>query len=381
MMARMTSPNLLLLSFSLLACFLPSPCSSSISSGGEKEDGTKIKGMFVFGSSLVDNGNNNYLQESMAKADYLPYGIDFPLGPSGRFTNGKNVIDLLGDQLNLPSYIPPFTNPTTKGSRIIHGVNYASGASGILDDTGSLAGQVISLNQQIKNFEGVTLPDLERQLGCKSSELLPSYLIVVGTGGNDYTFNYFMRKSSINNNNVSLEAFTVNLITTLSAQLKRLYELGGRKFVLMSLNPIGCSPMVNARLPTRKGCAQKLNLAAHLFNTHLKSLVDLIKPHMPGSNLVYVNSYKIIRDIIKNPTSKGFRDASNPCCEVASISEGGSGVLCKRGGTTCANRTILVFFDGLHPTEAVNDLIARNAYASNLQTQVYPINVKQLAQI
>ncbi|CAL5333579.1 unnamed protein product [Camellia sinensis] len=219
MMARMTSPNLLLLSFSLLACFLPSPCSSSSGGGGEK-DGTKIKGMFVFGSSLVDNGNNNYLQESMAKADYLPYGIDFPLGPSGRFTNGKNVIDLLGDQLNLPSYIPPFTNPTTKGSRIIHGVNYASGASGILDDTGSLAGQVISLNQQIKNFEGVTLPDLERQLGCKSSESLPSYLIVVGTGGNDYTFNYFMRKSSINNNNVSLEAFTVNLITTLSAQLK-----------------------------------------------------------------------------------------------------------------------------------------------------------------
>ncbi|KAI8016523.1 GDSL esterase/lipase, partial [Camellia lanceoleosa] len=249
-------------------------------------------------------------------------------------------------------------------------------------------GQVISLNQQIKNFEGVTLPDLERQLGCKSSESLPSYLIVVGTGGNDYTFNYFMRESSINNNNnssisnnVSLEAFTANLITTLSAQLKRLYELGGRKFVLMSLNPIGCSPMVNARLPMRKGCAQKLNLAAHLFNTHLKSLVDLIKPHMPGSNLVYVNSYKVIRDIIKNPTSKGFSDASNPSCEVASISEGGSGVLCKRGGTTCANRTIHVFFDGLHPTEAVNDLIARNAYASNLQTQVYPINVKQLAQI
>ncbi|KAL7246664.1 hypothetical protein ACSBR2_001714 [Camellia fascicularis] len=132
-MARKTSPNLLFLSFSLLACFLPSPCSSS--NVGEKDDGTKIKGMFVFGSSLVDNGNNNYLQESMAKADYLPYGVDFPLGPSGRFTNGKNVIDLLGDQLNLPSYIPPFTNPTTKGSRIIHGVNYASGASGILDDT------------------------------------------------------------------------------------------------------------------------------------------------------------------------------------------------------------------------------------------------------
>lgn len=95
--------------------------------------------MFVFGSSLVDNGNNNFLDTSLAKADYLPYGIDFPLGPSGRFTNGKNVIDLIGDQLNLPSYIPPFKNPLTRGEKIIHGVNYASGASGILDETGSLA--------------------------------------------------------------------------------------------------------------------------------------------------------------------------------------------------------------------------------------------------
>lgn len=108
--------------------------------GGERKgfDGG-IKGMFVFGSSLVDNGNNNFLENSRAKADFLPYGIDFPLGPSGRFTNGKNVVDLLGDYLRLPSPIPPFSDPSTKGRRIVHGVNYASGGSGILDNTGSIA--------------------------------------------------------------------------------------------------------------------------------------------------------------------------------------------------------------------------------------------------
>lgn len=101
--------------------------------------GRIIKGMFVFGSSLVDNGNNNFLENSRAKADYFPYGIDFPLGPSGRFTNGKNVIDLLGHYLGLPSSIPPFFDPSTKGKKIVHGVNYASGGSGILDNTGSIA--------------------------------------------------------------------------------------------------------------------------------------------------------------------------------------------------------------------------------------------------
>ncbi|KAK7847762.1 gdsl esterase/lipase [Quercus suber] len=139
----------------------------------------------------------------------------------------------------------------------------------------------------------------------------------------------------------------------------------------MSVNPIGCSPMVAANRPRHKGCVQGLNKAAHLFNAHLKSLVDVIKPHLPDSNFVYVNSYKIIRDIIRNPISKGFKDASRPCCEVASI----NGVLCKRGGQACVDRSSHVFFDGLHPTEAVNIQIAAKAYESDLKSEVYPTNL------
>ncbi|CAK7323591.1 unnamed protein product [Dovyalis caffra] len=101
---------------------------SSSGSGYAREtekNGAIIKGVFVFGSSLVDNGNNNVLKNSIAQADFLPYGIDFPYGPYGRFTNGKNVIDLLCDQLKLP-LVPAFNDPSTKGSQMIHGVNYAS---------------------------------------------------------------------------------------------------------------------------------------------------------------------------------------------------------------------------------------------------------------
>ncbi|BBH09056.1 GDSL-like Lipase/Acylhydrolase superfamily protein [Prunus dulcis] len=360
--------------------------------------GGMMKGMFVFGSSLVDNGNNNFLPNSLARADYLPYGIDFPLGPSGRFTNGRNVIDLLGGHLKLPSLIPAFADPKTRGSKIVHGVNFASGASGILDDTGSLAykpsrlehGHVINMNQQIRNFEEITLPELETQLGCRSLQSLPNYLFVVGTGGNDYSFNYFLRSS---NQNVSLEMFTANLTASLSRQLKtyikfsnepnplrthKLHSLGARKFVVMSVNPLGCSPVVRMNRPTHNGCVQNMNWAAHLFNSHLKSLVDVIRAEMPGSSLVFVNSYKIIRDIIKNPISKGFNDSSTTCCEVASISEGGNGILCKRGGEVCANRSSHVYFDGLHPTEAVNVQIATKAYVSSLKTEVYPTNIARM---
>lgn len=50
---------------------------------------------FIFGDSLVDDGNNNQLN-SLAKANYLPYGIDFNGGPTGRFSNGKTTVDVIG---------------------------------------------------------------------------------------------------------------------------------------------------------------------------------------------------------------------------------------------------------------------------------------------
>ena len=56
-----------------------------------------VPALFVFGDSLVDVGNNNYLS-SIAKANFLPYGVDFAnFGPTGRFSNGKTFVDILGN--------------------------------------------------------------------------------------------------------------------------------------------------------------------------------------------------------------------------------------------------------------------------------------------
>jgi hypothetical protein len=53
------------------------------------------RAFFVFGDSLVDNGNNNYLMTT-ARADAPPYGIDFPTHmPTGRFSNGLNIPDII----------------------------------------------------------------------------------------------------------------------------------------------------------------------------------------------------------------------------------------------------------------------------------------------
>lgn len=58
-------------------------------------DSAGSPGVFIFGDSLSDSGNNNFLP-TLAKSNYPPYGIDFPQGPTGRFSNGKLTVDLIG---------------------------------------------------------------------------------------------------------------------------------------------------------------------------------------------------------------------------------------------------------------------------------------------
>lgn len=77
----------------------------------------------------------------------------------------------------------------------------------------------------------------------------------------------------------------------------------------------------------------------------------------------------------------GFTYAEEPCCEVLSLEEGGNGILCKQGGPVCSNRSSHVFFDGLHPSEAVNARISAKAFTSDLKAEVYPFNIQHLISI
>ncbi|KAL6841669.1 hypothetical protein ACP4OV_028498 [Aristida adscensionis] len=408
---------LLAMSFSSMLLLLPlhAQCRSAAtevrrSGGGARAHGGRrrpqVEAVFVFGSSLVDNGNNNFLNGSGVRADYLPYGVDFPLGPSGRFSNGRNVIDALGELLRLPGLLPPFADPATRGRAALHGVDFASGGSGILDHTGKLSGEVVSMRQQITNFEAVTLPDLRAQVPIATNhkmkgrdsfqqEYLSKCLFIIGTGGNDYLLNYFNPKKNWGSTSrPPLSEFTRSLITKLSGHLQRLHALGARKFVVFSIQPIGCTPVVRAFLNATSGgaaaCIEPVNNAAALFNSELRLLVDGANSLMPGARFSYVDSYRIIKDTLDHPakhdsvwklrdeSNDGVRETGRPCCEM---SKGSSGVLCEKEGPICSDRTEYVFFDGLHPTDAVNARIARKGYGSSSLDHAYPINVRKLAML
>lgn len=63
-----------------------------------------VPAMYVFGDSTLDVGNNNHLPgKDVPRADKPYYGIDLPgVGkPTGRFSNGYNVADFVGNLLLL----------------------------------------------------------------------------------------------------------------------------------------------------------------------------------------------------------------------------------------------------------------------------------------
>jgi len=65
----------------------------------KKGDDWGMGASFIFGDSLVDAGNNNYLS-TLSKANIAPNGIDFkPSGgnPTGRYTNGRTIGDIIGN--------------------------------------------------------------------------------------------------------------------------------------------------------------------------------------------------------------------------------------------------------------------------------------------
>ncbi|KAL6553291.1 hypothetical protein OROGR_007133 [Orobanche gracilis] len=173
---------------------------------------------FIFGDSLVDNGNNNDIR-SLAKANYLPYGIDFPDGPTGRFSNGKTTVDVIAELLGFEDDIPPYS--TASGQQILKGVNYASAAAGIRPETGQQLGGRTDFTGQVNNYRN-TVEQVVSILGDEDSaaNYLSKCIYSIGVGSNDYLNNYFMPIYYSTGRRYSPEQYADDLIQQYTEQLK-----------------------------------------------------------------------------------------------------------------------------------------------------------------
>ncbi|KAG6751038.1 hypothetical protein POTOM_045555 [Populus tomentosa] len=350
-----------------------------------------VPAMFIFGDSLIDNGNNNNLP-SFAKANYFPYGIDFNGGPTGRFSNGYTMVDEIGkpltalffgfpcfyaklssEQLGLP-LIPAYSEAS--GDQVLNGINYASAAAGILDVTGRNFVGRIPFDEQIRNFQN-TLDQITDTLGADDvARQVGRSLFFVGMGSNDYLNNYLMPNYPTRNR-YNGRQFADLLTQEYSRKLTKLYNLGARKFVIAGLGVMGCIPSILAQSPAGN-CSDSVNKLVQPFNENVKAMLKNFNANqLPGAKFIFIDVARMFREILTNSPANGFSVINRGCC---GIGRNRGQITCLPFQTPCPNREQYVFWDAFHPTEAVNVLMGRKAFNGDL-SMVYPMNIEQLANL
>ncbi|KAL4362315.1 hypothetical protein GQ457_04G006130 [Hibiscus cannabinus] len=320
-----------------------------------------LPALYVFGDSFVDAGNNEHFNIQFHR-NYTPYGIDFGGKPTGRYTNGRTVVDFIAQIVGLP-FPPPVLSLSKKDKRIPQtGLNYACGFTGILDLT-----PPPSLLVQVKMFKKTT-KQLRKQFESKESfsTYLSKSLFFINSGSFDLGLawqGWFL---------VYDEDYLTKLqIQHLSTYLRTLYRLGARKFVINNLDPIGCEP----HQIVHEKCWDQANDRALLFNKRLSHLLKDLQSTLPGSQFVLVDLYKIFQDVYASPASYGFTNVMGTCC--SKLDEGRTKACIPRVAP-CKDRNAYVFFDPFNPTESIHFIWARRML--NDSSVTYPINLVQLIQ-
>ncbi|KAF8116897.1 hypothetical protein N665_0014s0157 [Sinapis alba] len=338
-----------------------------------------IPGVYVFGDSLVDTGNNNYLPFSLAKGNYPHNGIDFPKKKAtGRFCNGKNFADVIAEKIGLP--LPPpylslrgFLKWRKRESAAVTGVNFASGGAGIFDGSSQFPGQAIPLSQQLKHWLSIHKA-LTRKLGRSKSHIhLSKSLFLVVIGSNDL-LNY-IRSSQLRKKS-SPQQYTQSVVDTFKAQLKTIHETGARRFLILGVAQLGCMPGRREKNSITHECNKEANMLASLYNEALIKMLQQLKEELKSSVAYsYFDMFNSVHDIISNPAHYGFSDVTSACC--------GSGVLnaefpCFPVSNLCSDRTKYLFWDRYgHPTEAAARTIV-NFVLSNDSQYSSPLTLTQL---
>ncbi|KAF9663529.1 hypothetical protein SADUNF_Sadunf17G0060800 [Salix dunnii] len=338
----------------LLCHFLLVSFSHGESQLGPFKSNISLPALFVFGDSWVDNGNGKYLGNPNADS---AYGVDFKVDNQSRASNGKTMADFIAQTFGLP-LLPPFLS-LKKSESVQFGANYASSGCGVLPD--------------IKQYTFVNCMDLDEQIKLFKSSVenlrnfvdLSKSLIFINMGQNDMDLN----KKLGYNATLDMGQY---LAKPLSERLQMLYDLGGRKFLVSNVLPLGCRPFSISQEKPRTRCVERLNKLASKFNSYLPQMLKDLESTLSGSKFVLLDVYKVFEDVFSEPASYGISDISHSCCAIDSARHI---PICK-GGEVCSNRNQYAFFDAIHPTEVMNSImVSRCLKESSICT---PINLMEL---
>ncbi|XP_054780171.1 GDSL esterase/lipase 1-like [Prosopis cineraria] len=332
--------------------------------------------LFVFGDSLFDVGNNNYINTSTSyQANYAPYGENFFKYPSGRFSDGRVIPDFIAEYAKLP-LIQPYLFPGNQ--EYTYGVNFASGGSGALVETQQ--GLAIDLKSQLGHFKRVIKVLRQKLEDAETESLLARAIYLIYIGPNDY-FGSLIENSSIIGSN-SPKNFVNMVIGNLTTVVKEIHNQGGRKFGFLTLGPLGCTPVVRLLVNGSGLCREEVTAIVKLHNSALSVELQKLEEQLKGFKYSLTNLYDMGIEVMSDPSKYGFREWGEACCGSGPYrgypSCGGKSEV--KDYELCENANEYFFFDYGHPTERANELIAQFIWDGN-QTITGPHNLKSLFQL
>ncbi|KAL8166603.1 hypothetical protein V2J09_008102 [Rumex salicifolius] len=325
--------------------------------------------VFNFGDSNSDTGN---LVSAGFEELNPPNGQTYFQKPSGRYCDGRLIVDFLMDAMDLSflnAYLDSIILPNFR-----RGSNFAAAGSSILPATASSVSPFSFAVQisQFRQFKAQIL-DLASKSG-KYNKFIPSEdsfskgLFMFDIGQNDIAGAFYSKTFD------QVIASIPTILVEFESGIKRLYDGGARNFWIHNTGPLGCLTQNVVAFGTdpskldELGCVTAHNQAAKLFNLQLQALCKKLQGQYTDANVTYVDIYTIKSNLIAKYSRYGFEQPIAACCGY-----GGpplnydSRVFCGRtkviNGTSvttnvCSDTTEYVNWDGIHYTEAANQYVA-----------------------
>ncbi|EEC80568.1 hypothetical protein OsI_22892 [Oryza sativa Indica Group] len=344
-----------------------------------------ISAIFIFGDSTVDPGNNNN-RLTPSKANFPPYGQDFPGGvATGRFSNGKAMGDMIDPTFPSPGPPDPSTGETEKQWReegpatsasklgvkelippnlgdglqlddLLSGVAFASGGSGY-DPLTSKITTAISSSQQLQLFEEYK-EKLKSLVGEEDmTQVVAEAVYFTSMGGNDLANNYFLIPFKQHQYDLgSYVDFLVSLAVNFTLQLN---QMGAKRIGFFGIPPVGCSPsqIILGGHPSEK-CDPERNQASELFNSKMKMEIARLNAELNiyGLKLAYMDFYRYLLELAQKPALYGFKVAAEGCCGSTLLDAS----IFIAYHTACPNVLDYIYWDGFHPTEKAYSIVVDN---------------------
>ena len=282
----------------------------------------------VFGQSLSDPGNAFALRGGTnTPPDYILDPLLVPSAPYARgghhFSNGATWVEQFARSLGLAGSVRPAYQSSSDAT------NFAVAGARARDD-----GSNVNLPDQVDAF-------LQQTGGVAP----PDALYVIEFGGNDIRDAII---AYLGGGPPAAGAVLTDANLAIARAITTLYGAGARRFLVWRAPNVGLTPAIGILNRTSPGATQLATLLTQLFNQGLDGVVAQFAP-VPGIRIDRLDAWRVLNDLVANPSAFGLSDVTSPCITpyVAPF--------------TCGTPDEFLFWDGIHPTKAVHDIIATEA--------------------